>query len=196
MALVMASFLHSQSLTELAKKEKERREALKGKSARVVTNADLAKIKKRPAVELGTTVEEMTLEELQALETAEAGQTQTETVPPGQSGEAAAVEEIPETKAEESPMSEREFKARLAELQGKVEQAQELIDLMSLKMNALWQEFYSLDDMTSRELIQMQISQTYEKLTKAQVDWQKAQTELDDFMANSRRQGVPQIWIR
>ena len=48
--LLLASFLQSQSLAELAKKEKERRAALKGK-ATTVTTADIAKVKKRPAVE-------------------------------------------------------------------------------------------------------------------------------------------------
>ncbi|GAF97333.1 unnamed protein product, partial [marine sediment metagenome] len=40
----------SQSLVELAKKEKERREKLKGKKTIVVTNYDLKKVKKKPAV--------------------------------------------------------------------------------------------------------------------------------------------------
>ena len=63
-------------------------------------------------------------------------------------------------------------------------------------MNGLWQEFYSLDDMKSRELIQLQISETYDKLTTAQFETSKAQKELDDFVANAKREGVPDIWIR
>src|SRR4030066_777806 len=49
--LLLASFLQSQSLGDLAKKEKARRAALKGKHATVVTEADLAKVKRQPAVE-------------------------------------------------------------------------------------------------------------------------------------------------
>lgn len=48
--LFLSSFLLSQSVVELAKKEKERREKLKGKKTIVVTNYDLKKVKKRPAV--------------------------------------------------------------------------------------------------------------------------------------------------
>ena len=44
------TFLFSQSLVEIAKQEQERRAKLKGKTAKVVTNADLAKIKKAPAL--------------------------------------------------------------------------------------------------------------------------------------------------
>lgn len=48
--LVLSAFLASQSLVDVAKKEQERREKLKGKSARVVTNADLKSVKKTAAV--------------------------------------------------------------------------------------------------------------------------------------------------
>ncbi|MGZ5469808.1 MAG: hypothetical protein ACXWG5_11700, partial [Candidatus Aminicenantales bacterium] len=47
--LLLVSFLQSQNLADLAKKEKARRAALKGRSATVITTADLAKAKRRPA---------------------------------------------------------------------------------------------------------------------------------------------------
>jgi hypothetical protein len=47
-----ASVLSAQSLVELAKKEKARREGLKAKSARVITNADLASGLRAPALEI------------------------------------------------------------------------------------------------------------------------------------------------
>ena len=68
--------------------------------------------------------------------------------------------------------------------QDKWEKANELVGLLSLKMNALWQEFYSLDDMTDRSSIQRQISETYLRLQKAQQDAEKSKQELD----NSRTQ--------
>lgn len=49
-SLISAAFLISQSLVELSKQEKERREKLKGKNVRVVTNADLKSMAKKPAV--------------------------------------------------------------------------------------------------------------------------------------------------
>ena len=54
--LFLSSFLLSQSLVELAKKEKERREKLKGKKTIVVTNYDLKKVKKKPAVSIRQSV--------------------------------------------------------------------------------------------------------------------------------------------
>jgi hypothetical protein len=46
--LVISSLLLSQSLVEVAKKEKERRAKLKGKSGKVITNEDLKRVKKHP----------------------------------------------------------------------------------------------------------------------------------------------------
>jgi hypothetical protein len=50
--MLLANFLCSQSVVELAKKEKERRAKLKGKAAVVVTNADLWNLKKQEAVSI------------------------------------------------------------------------------------------------------------------------------------------------
>src|SRR4030042_1092698 len=46
-----SSLLFPQTLAETPKKERESRAALKGKRAAVITNADLAKLKKKPALE-------------------------------------------------------------------------------------------------------------------------------------------------
>jgi len=47
---VLSTLLVSQSLVDVAKKEQERREKLKGKNAKVVTNGDLKTVKRAPAV--------------------------------------------------------------------------------------------------------------------------------------------------
>lgn len=187
--LLLASFLQSQSLSELAKKEKERRAALKGKKTVVITDADLAKVKRRPAVESaeqGQTVEEAAAQEGQADVKAQQGET-----PP------AAEKPAEQTPPGETPaMSEKEFQAKQAEFVEVCEQKQEMIDLLTLKLNSLYQEFYGLDNMKSREIIQLQISDTYDKLLKAETDAKKANKDLEDFVANTKRESVPDIWIR
>jgi hypothetical protein len=187
--LLLASFLQSQSLGELAKKEKERRAALKGKKTVVITDADLAKAKRRPAVE--SAVQEQTVEEAAALE----GQADVK----AQQGETPPAAEKPaeETPPAETPaMSEKEFQAKQAEFVEVCAQKQEMIDLLTLKLNSLYQEFYGLDNMKSREIIQLQISDTYDKLLKAETDAKKANKDLEDFVANTKRESVPDIWIR
>jgi hypothetical protein len=205
--LLLVSFLQSQSLAELAKKEKERRAALKGKAATVITSADLANVKKRPAVESAR--QEQTAEEAAA----QAGQTDVKAgqdVTPPAAGQpaaagseeakatAAAAEKPPEeTPPGETPaMSEKEFQAKQAELVKAAKEKQEMIDLLTLKLNSLYQEFYGLDNIKSRELIQLQISDTYDKLLKAETDAKKATKDLEDFFATTKRENVPDIWIK
>jgi len=197
--LLMVSFLSAQSLAELSKKEKERRATAKGKTT-VVTNADLAKVKKKPAVsssESAKTEEEVQAENPEAVDETvtppEAENAQGQELAPG--AEQTPPEEAPSTD-QEPVLTDQEFDARKSELEDKWNRALEMVDLLTMKMNGLWQEFYSLDDMTARDRIQQQISENYEKLLKAQQDETKAREELDAFIANTKREGVPQIWIR
>jgi hypothetical protein len=115
---------------------------------------------------------------------------------------AAAGAEEAKAGAEETPpgekpaMSEKEFQAKQAEFAEVCKQKEEMIDLLKLKLNSLYQEFYGLDNMKSREIIQLQISDTYDKLLKAEADAKKATKDLEDFLANTKRENVPDIWIR
>lgn len=157
--LFLSSILLSQTLVELAQKERERRERLKGKRALVVTNADLAKLRKKPAV----SVPQPGVEEEEDKETiVEEKSTPKKT-------EAPSVAQAATTEPEET----------ISDLEEKWKRAKEYSDLLSLKMNALWQEFYSLDDMISRDSIQSEISETYLKLQKANEEEEKARKELD-----------------
>jgi len=194
--LLLASFLFSQSVTELAKKEKERRAAMKGKTGAVITNADLAKTKKRPAVEVAE-ADKPAGESPASGEAARPAGQEGEAAPPA--GQPAVGEKPAEPKpapGDETAISEQDFKARLNELATKAQQAQELVELLTLKMNSLWQEFYNLSDVKSREFTQFQIAETYEKLTRAEVDATRAKKDMDEFLATAKREGVPTIWIK
>src|SRR5512137_3046052 len=141
--LLLVSFLQSQSLADLAKKEKERRAALKGKSATVITEADLAKVKKRPAVE-STTQEQVTEEAAaetaaaegnvqEGAQAAAAGTEPAQAVPPA----AKPVETLPDL--QNPAPTEKDMQARLDELAKSARDKQELADLLNLKMNQLYQ---------------------------------------------------------
>lgn len=211
LSLLLAGFLQAQSLADLAKKEKERRAALKGR-ATTITSADIAKVKKRPAVE--TVAVEQASGEEQAAQTGEAGaaappegaaavQAGAETAAAVTGAEEAAVEPpAAEKPAEAAPpaaepaMSDKDVQARALELTKAVEDKQERVDLLTLKMNSLYQEFYSLDNLKSREMLQAQISDTYDKLLQAESDALKAEKELEDFMAQVKKDQAPAIWIK
>jgi len=203
--LILVSFLQSQSLAELAKKEKERRAALKGKTATVITTADIAKVKKRPAVETANTEQAAEGTEGAQVE----GQAQEGAAPPAGTEqaqaagtEAAAVKPAETPQPQQTPpteppaLSEKDYKAKQADLTKAVQDKQDLVDLLTLKMNSLYQELYSLDNLKSRELLQAQISDTYDKLLKAQLDTQQASKDLETFLATSKKEETPAIWIK
>jgi hypothetical protein len=190
--LLLVSFLQSQSLADLAKKEKERRAALKGKHATVVTTKDLAKSTRRPAVE--SAEQEQAAEEVEA--GAQAGQEGTAPPAAQQAGEAVAEPEKTAAETEKPAPTAQEIKKMQAELTDLAQQKAEMVDLLTLKMNTLYQEFYSLDSLKSREMIQVQISDTYDKLLKAETESAKAQKDLEDFVAQTSRAQAPAIWIK
>ena len=175
----LGSLVFSQTLAEIAQKERERRASLKGKKVVVVTNADLAKMKKKPALEIAPPE-----------------------VPPETIGPEAPETTPPETPQAETPpppaepLPESAVQATLKDLQARWEKAKEYVELLTLKMSALWQEFYALDNMTTRDAIQLSISETFIKLEKAQEDEVKARQELEKFLGRQKRESTPSIWIR
>jgi len=166
LVFLTAILLPGQTVVEAAKKEKERREALKGKQATVVTNADLVRTKKKPAVTLPAA----------------------EATPPGEKPAQPPAAAAPAPPAERSSLDIKAEQARLFE-QGKLEignrlkAAQELISLLKLKMSALQQQFYNFSNTTTRDQIQRDISDTYQKLQMASGEEVKIKDELDKFVA-------------
>lgn len=161
--LISASFLFSQSLVEIAEKEKERRESLKEKSTRIVTNADLAQRKRAPALTVIRAYIPAT--------------------------ESTAAPRIPESRTLERkiPGIDRESQPPLEELEDKSRKADEYVELLTLKINGLWQKFYSFEDWTLRDDIQREMAETFEKLQKAEQDAEKAKRELETKRSRRRR---------
>ncbi len=179
-----AGFLWPQSLAELAKKEKERRESLKDKKAIVVTNEDLARVKRRVALETGPP--SASLPEQMSTETREETGAQR---PPSRV--------MPVTVDQQSPVIFPEGSGSdQKSLEERYQKAKEYVELLTLKLNALWQEFYSLDDMTPRDTIQQAIAETFLKLQKAQEEEDKARAELEKYLSRVKKESVPSIWIR
>lgn len=177
--VLLASFLYPQSLAEIAKKERERRAKLKARASVVVTNADLAKMKKKPALEVPPAPPEP------ILETAEMPEAQSAAADRGQepAGTAASSEEnVPPP----------DLQAR----QEKLEKAREYVELLTLKMSALWQQFYGLVDVGAKEAVQKDIGETFIKLQKAQEDETQARLELERYLQQQKSESAAEIWIR
>ena len=165
--LTCTFLLSAQSLVDVAKKEKERRAKLKGKKSILVTNSILKKKKIEPAISV------------QILES------------PIQ--EIPSVSQIPNKRSLDNVSNQAPSEKDqtsffdIKDLESKWEEANEYVALLTLKMNALWQEFYSMDDMTPRDHIQRQISETYLKLQKAQIDAEQAKKEMDEAHRKSKK---------
>lgn len=158
---LLSSLVFSQSLVELAKKERERRAKHKGKKLVVVTNSSLKNLKRIATVSVSRTKS--------------SSQKSPRKIVPSRSSSS--------TRAQSARSMEKEkerFKTFKKELEAKWNKAKEYVALLTLKMNALWQEYYSMDDMTPREKIQQEISATYLKLQKAQQEEAKAKKEFED----------------
>lgn len=158
--LFLSSFLLSQSLAELAKKERERREKLKGKKSILITNADLVRLRRSPAVSTSRTI---------------TGQQKSRRSIP--SKEKLSQTEPPSRELE--GVDKMEFRNPKKDLEAKLREAIESAELLSFKMNSLWQEYHSNSDKNIKERIQSKIHQTSQKLAKARKDEEETRKELE-----------------
>ncbi|UCE39967.1 MAG: hypothetical protein JSV17_10825 [Candidatus Aminicenantes bacterium] len=165
--LLFACFLSSQSLVEVAKKEKERRAKRKGKKSIVVTNKTLHKKKIEPALSYKSI--KYPHEEILSI---------------SDLPEKRSLDNIP---SRVSLVKSSSLFADIKVLEDRWIEAKEKVALYTLKMNALQQEYYSMDDMTPRSLIQQQISDTYLKFQNAQKDVNHAKKDLDEAQKKNKK---------
>jgi hypothetical protein len=181
MLLVCSSLLLSQSLVDVAKKEKERRAKLKGKSGKVVTNEDLTKIKKQPEV---VTNEDLKKNERQPSVSTPDLQVSSEDIPE----RAEKPEKKPtQTKSDSTEQTESDETKHLESLLLKYEEAKDQVEKLTTKMNGLFMKYYSPDNTTPKEMIQSEISRTALQLQKARDDEEKAKKGLEDFKSKKQK---------
>ncbi len=190
--LILIGQLFPQSLTDVAKKEKERRESLKGNKAVAVSNADLAKMKKRPAF-IAAGPENQSPSGTAAVASSKTG------APTG--SETALSPALPvglKDQLAESPQtaSQRMNEQVKTDLREKYNKAKEYRELLELKMASLQQQFFNMADTKSKELIQKDISETYPKLLGAQEAENKAREDLERFLGEKLKDQISPIWIK
>ncbi len=197
LCVFLANAAGAQSVAELARRQKARRAALKGKPAAVITNKDLAKVKRTPALVVQTPVE-ITAENVEeAVPAAEGGETATG-APAEATAQAAGTAPAtqPAAPAETGALTEQQYKEKRDALAAAAARVQEYADLLQLRLGQLWQQYYNLDDMAPKDAVQAQISEVYTKMQQAQADALKAKTELETFLATAKRESAPSIWIK
>jgi len=182
----LAASLGAQSVVELAKREKERRESLKGRRAVIVMNHDLLKVKKVPGIEVSNpdaAVGEAAPDENQVAEPATVSSDTEPAVPPSGSGAPSSRRIVPRVAAD-GPSIMGDAAAPDQSTSGKTLEAQlraadELIDLLTTKMNALRQQYEYQDAMVPGYVIQQQIDETNQRLVKAQAQQARIQAEMN-----------------
>jgi len=169
----LSASLAAQSVVDLAKREKERRESLKGRHAVVVTNADLLLVKKTPAVEV--------------VNPGEAGGHETQAGGPAVSPPGAGASQgrriVPRVSADGPEImsggASIDQSTSVQTLEAQLQSANDLVDLLTTKMNALRQQFEFQDAMVPGYVIQQQIDETFQRLVKAQAQQARIQAEMD-----------------
>ncbi len=174
---LLTSLLCSQSVVELAKNEKQRRTKLRlqGKRGKIVTKADLKNIKRGAA--LTTTLSLMSNRERQvATSTPEESQTREE-----------QLSEVQAPKPDKAQDEEVEsLKTLQTQLENQWEDAKENVNILSRKLNTLWKQFYSMDDLSARENVQSEISRTSNQLQLAKRQETSTREELRKVIAALR----------
>jgi hypothetical protein len=179
----LAASLSAQSLAELAKKEKARREGLKDRHAVVIRNADLFRVQKTPAVTVtnpGEAAGEAGGVEGQEVEPATVSEEDNPANQP--SGSGAPSRRIVPAVAPNGPLitgeANRDQAAVGGTLEAQLKAANDLVDLLTTKMNALRQQFETQDAMVPGYVIQQQMDETNQRLLKAQAQQARIEAQI------------------
>ncbi len=70
------------------------------------------------------------------------------------------------------------------------------MELLTLKMTALWQQFNGVPDMTTKDAVQQSIAETFIKLQKAQEEETQARQDLERYLGQQKKEPGSSIWIR
>jgi len=182
----LAASLGAQSVVDLAKREKARRESFKGRHAVVIKNADLLRVKKVPGVEVSNpdaVADEAGQAADQAVEPATVSADGDRTVAPSGSGAPGGRRIVPRVASDGPPiMGDAETPDQSTSgrtLEAQLKAADELVDLLTTKMNALRQQYESQDAMVPGYVIQEQIAETNQRLMKAQAQQARIQAEMN-----------------
>jgi len=168
--LAIGASVSAQDLANAARKEKERRAALKDKSSVTVTNSDLAKTKKKAAIS----------------EAQNEGQEQP-AVAEGEPSEPVNKPTAVPAEPSEAVVADAAFDvdSLRAELQDKYNRAKEHLDYLNLKMLALRQQFFSFNTMESKARVQQDIAQTNTDIQAAVAEEAGLKKELEDFASKN-----------
>lgn len=183
--IALAASLGAQSLTELAKREKARRDSLNGRHAVVIRNADLFRVQKTPAVQVidpdAVGAQNISAEGQDVQPATASEDTEPANLPSG-SGASSGRRIVPRV-GQDGPLITGDVNRDQAEgggtLEAQLKAAKDLVDLLTTKMNALRQQYEYQDAMVPGYVIQQQIDETNQRLVKAQAQQARIEAQLE-----------------
>ncbi|MGB7294404.1 MAG: hypothetical protein WBC70_02350 [Candidatus Aminicenantales bacterium] len=175
--LVSVVAVQSQSLVEAAQKEKERRENLRGRRAVVVTNEDLANLRKKPAIVMSVPAA-MTERSEQASESRDRGSDSgSHKITPRVSEPGPLL--VGSKGSGETGLGSKDLEEKLQEVRKSFE------DLVS-RMNALRQESFLPERADARELILKQIEELTGELSKVRQEESRLNKQIEALKTASK----------
>jgi hypothetical protein len=185
--LAAASAAYSQSLADLAKKEKERRQAVKT-ATKVITNDQAAKYHQPPISIVGST------------STTGSDQAGTEkTAGGGEAGAAAAKDkdkELVEEPVDFQGRPESFWRQTFTDARQKVQDLENEGNVLTLKYTDLQNRFYREDNGFKQQEIQREMQKTIYEQDMNKENLTKAKASLADLENEARKSGALPGWIR
>jgi len=180
--IMFASMAYSQSLADIANKEKQRREAVK--NDRVITDEEAAKYistheKDAPAPDQPPAKTDSAKEESKA-----------EAQPPSQSGKV-----DPDEPTDFQGRPESYWRKTMADARQRVKDLENEANVLILKRNDLQNQYYNLDDGFKREGVQREIQKAIYEQDMNKENLAKAKAALQDLGNEARKSGALPGWI-
>ena len=177
------SSAYAQSLGELAKKEKERREKVTDES-KVVTNDDLSKFKNAP---VATGV----LPPRSAEQKPAKGMTGVE----AKSAAAGAASKNSDEPVDLQGRPESFWRQTLGEARQRLTELENELAVSVLRINELRRRFFSTDDGFRRQAVQWELQKTVIQRDLDKEELEKAKARLEELEKEARRSGALPGWI-
>jgi hypothetical protein len=176
---IVISAAYSQSLGDLADKEKNRREEIKGE-VKVITIQEQAP-QQNPEVAPATSPSNA------------AGKPETEKKE--DVNKPSSAKSDPDEPVDYQGRPESFWRKTMAEARQKVKDLEDESKVLTLKMAALQTKFYNIDDGFARETVQRDIQKTTYEQDMNKANLEKAQNELQDLEKEARKSGALPGWL-
>ncbi len=185
---VLASFAYSQSLAELAKKEKERRAAVKGET-KVITPEQAAKYQTSPVTTNAPPPGAVTDKTV-------AEKTATDAEKPAEADATAKAKPAVDEPVDFQGRPESYWRQTFADARQKVKDLENEANVLILKRNDLQNRFYREDDGYKQQEIQREIQKTIYEQDQNKEKLDKARDVLADLEKEARKNGALPGWIK